>query len=66
MVTENAKLNDLPNFAAWERQTLDKFALDAYLRLQAQQEALEQLRQDLRDAMKLLRTKTTSAHPADV
>jgi hypothetical protein len=48
-------LNDLPNFSAWERQTLDRFALDAYLRLQAQQEALEQLRQDLRDAMQLLR-----------
>ena len=48
-------MNDLPNFAAWERLTLDKFALDAYLRLQAQQEALEQLRQDLRDAMDLLR-----------
>jgi hypothetical protein len=51
-------MDDLPNFAAWERTTLDKFALDAYLRLQAQQEALEQLRQDLRDAMKLLRSAT--------
>ena len=48
-------MNDLPNFPAWERQTLDKFAQDAYLRLQAQQEALEQLRGDLRDAMALLR-----------
>ena len=48
-------MNDLPNFSAWERQTLDKFALDAYIRLQQQQEALEQLRQDLRDAMQLLR-----------
>ena len=44
-----------PTFSTWERQTLDKFALDAYIRLQAQQEALEQLRQDLRDAMALLR-----------
>ena len=49
-------MNDLPNFSVWERQTLDRFALDAYLRLQAQQEALEQLRQDLRDAMQLLRS----------
>ena len=54
-------MNDLPNFAAWERLTLDKFALDAYLRLQAQQEALEQLRQDLRDAMALLRKRTCAA-----
>ncbi len=48
-------MNDLPNFSAWERQTLDKFALDAYIRLQQQQEALEQLRGDLKDAMSLLR-----------
>lgn len=54
-LNKGEKMSDLPNFAAWERQTLDRFALDAYLRLQAQQEALEQLRQDLRDAMKLLR-----------
>lgn len=55
-------MDDLPNFAAWERTTLDKFALDAYLRLQGQQEALEQLRGDLRDAMNLLRIKTINVH----
>ena len=55
-------MDDLPNFAAWERSTLDKFALDAYLRLQGQQEALEQLRGDLRDAMSLLRIKTMNVH----
>ena len=55
-----------PTFATWERETLDKFALDAYLRLQAQQEALEQLRQDLRDAMNLIRIKTVSVRPVDV
>ena len=59
-------MDDLPNFAAWERTTLDKFALDAYIRLQAQQEALEQLRQDLRDAMNLIRIKTVSVRPVDV
>jgi hypothetical protein len=59
-------LTDLPNFAAWERLTLDKFALDAYIRLQQQQEALEQLRQDLRDAMNLLRIKTVSVRPDGV
>ena len=53
-------MNDLPNFAAWERTTLDKFALDAYIRLQQQQEALEQLRGDLRDAMALLRKNPSS------
>ena len=53
-------MNDFPNFAAWERTTLDKFALDAYIRLQQQQEALEQLRGDLRDAMALLRKNPSS------
>ena len=57
-------MNDLPNFSTWERQTLDKFALDAYLKLQAQQEALEQLRGDLRDAMNELR-KYASASPVN-
>jgi len=59
-------MDDLPNFAAWERTTLDRFALDAYIRLQAQQEALEQLRGDLRDAMNLIRIKTVSVRPVDV
>jgi len=49
-------MSDLPNFPAWERQTLDQFAADAYIRMQQQSEAIEQLRQDLRDAMKLLRS----------
>ena len=48
----------MPNFAAWERDLLDKFAEDAYRRLQAQEDALEQLRLDLKDAMKLLRSAT--------
>ncbi len=59
-------MSDLPNFSAWERVTLDRFALDAYIRLQQQQEALEQLRGDLRDAMNLLRIKTVSVRPVDV
>lgn len=56
-------MSDLPNFPAWERQTLDKFAADSYIRMQQQAEAIEQLRQDLRDAMNLLRTKTVNVHP---
>lgn len=48
-------MNDLPNFAAWTNENLAKFATEAYLRLQAQQDALEQLRGDLRDAMKEVR-----------
>jgi hypothetical protein len=48
-------MNDTPNFAAWTNENLSKFALDAYLRLQAQQDAIEQLRGDLKDAMQLIR-----------
>ena len=47
-----------PNFAAWSNENLAKFAMEAYLRLQAQQEAIEQLRGDLKDAMKLVRAST--------
>lgn len=50
-----------PTFATWDRATLDKFALEAYLRLQEQQEALEQLRGDLRDAMALLRKRSCAS-----
>jgi len=51
-------MNDIPNFAAWSNENLTKFALDAYLRLQAQQDAIEQLRGDLKDAMRLVRAST--------
>ena len=53
----------MPNFAAWERETLDKFATEAYLRLQWQEDALEQLRGDLKDAMKLLRIQQVLGNP---
>ena len=47
-----------PTFATWERETLDKFALEAYLRLQKQQDQLEQLRGDLKDALEAYRHET--------
>jgi hypothetical protein len=52
---------DLPNFAAWSNENLAKFAVDAYLRMQAQQDAIEQLRGDLKDAMIEIRR----VHPYD-
>lgn len=48
-------MQDLPNFAAWSNENLAKFALEAYQRMQAQQDAIEQLRGDLKDAMQLVR-----------
>ena len=44
-----------PTFNTWDRAVLDKFALQAYLRLQEQQDQLEQLRGDLRDAIEAYR-----------
>ena len=44
-----------PTFATWDRVALDKFALEAYLRLREQQDQLEQLRGDLKDAIEAYR-----------
>ena len=48
-------MNDMPNFAAWSNENLANFAKDSYLRMQQQQEAIMQLRGDLKDAMVELR-----------
>jgi hypothetical protein len=46
---------ETPNFASWQQETLAKFAHEVYIRLQDEQAANEQLRMDLKDAMKLAR-----------
>jgi hypothetical protein len=46
---------DHPNFATWERDNLVRFCQDCYSALLAEQEANEQLRIDLKDAMKMAR-----------
>ena len=51
-----------PTFATWDRATLDKFALEAYLRLQQQQDQLEQLRGDLKDAIEAYRVLNKGPH----
>ena len=48
-------MEDLPNFAEWERQPLVDEAFKMYRRLIALQSANEQLRLDLKDAMKMVR-----------
>ena len=53
-------MNDLPNFAAWSNKNLADFACEAYLRMQEQQEAIEQSQQDFKDAMAELRKLTSS------
>ena len=46
-----------PNFAAWSMENLVNFAKESHLRMYEQDQAIEQLRADLRDAMRLLREK---------
>jgi hypothetical protein len=46
---------ETPYFYNWEHGNLAKFATDCYIRLQDEQAANEQLRLDLKDAMKLAR-----------
>ena len=44
-----------PTFNTWDRAVLDKFAFEAYLRMQKQNDQLEQLRGDLKDAIEAYR-----------
>ena len=53
-----------PTFATWDRAVLDKFALEAYLRLQEQQDQLEQLRGDLKDAIEAYRAVMRETAPS--
>lgn len=46
---------DIPNFAAWSNENLANFCTEAYIRMQEQQEAMEQLRQNWKDAMEITR-----------
>lgn len=46
---------DLPNFAAWSNKNLADFATESYIRMQEQQNTIEQAQQDLKDAMVELR-----------
>ena len=45
----------MPNFAAWSNENLAKFAHESYDRMQAQQEAIMQMKGDFKDAMVQLR-----------
>jgi hypothetical protein len=48
-------MKNVPNFAAWNLDTLAKFAGDAYVRMQEQEEAIAHYKLDLKDAMKIIR-----------
>lgn len=46
---------DAPNFAAWNLETLARFAEDAYYEMQRQQETIMELRQDCKLALQAYR-----------
>tara|TARA_R110002126_G_scaffold114521_3_gene253122 strand:+ start:748 stop:897 length:150 start_codon:yes stop_codon:yes gene_type:complete len=45
----------MPNFETWSHENLAKFAAEAYAKMQEQQERIEQLQNDLKDAIKAYR-----------
>ena len=55
-----------PTFNTWDRAVLDKFALEAYLRMRKQEDQLEQLRLDLKDAIAAYRALNKGPNPLPV
>jgi hypothetical protein len=48
-------MSSIPTFSTWDRATLDQFALDACVRMQQQQETIEQLTLDKKTALEAYR-----------
>jgi len=48
-------MNGIPTFSTWDRATLDQFALDACVKMQQQQETIEQLTLDKKTALEAYR-----------
>jgi len=48
-------MNNIPTFSTWDRATLDQFALDACVKMQQQQETIEQLTLDKKTALEAYR-----------
>jgi hypothetical protein len=45
----------MPNFELWSQENLAKFAVESYKKMQEQQERIEQLQNELKDAIKAYR-----------
>lgn len=45
----------MPEFKTWERANLDQFATEAYMKLQEQEDLIQQLNCDLKDAIEAYR-----------
>lgn len=46
---------NMPTFENWSQANLAKFAAEAYVKMQQQQERIEQLQNELKDAIKAYR-----------
>ena len=51
---------DQPNFGAWSNQNLANFCTEAYLRMQEQQEAIEALRNNLKNVSEEVKKLNTT------
>jgi hypothetical protein len=47
--------NVMPNFETWSHDNLAKFAAEAYAKMQQQNDQIQQLQNDLKDAIKAYR-----------
>ncbi len=56
-------MKDAPNFEAWNQALLAQYAIEQYQENIRLREALEQVRLDLKDVMKLLREQVISPRP---
>ena len=45
----------MPEFKVWTRDNLDKFAIEAYMKLVEQEDLIQQLQCDLKDAIEAYR-----------
>jgi hypothetical protein len=45
----------MPNFDTWSHDNLAKFAVEAYAKMQEQHDLIQQLQNDLKDAIKAYR-----------
>lgn len=48
---QTVERKSMPEFKVWTRDNLDKFATDAYLKLLEQEDLIQQLQCDLKDAI---------------
>jgi len=58
-------MSSIPTFSTWDRATLDQFARDVCIKLQQQQETIEQLTLDKKDAIEAYRMLILKGTPYD-